>query len=390
MKHLYFFALIFLLCAFSSAKAVEWSSEYQINAKAEVSENKRLRVRNEEDDFGAILDSSGWLHARTERNETKVRGRLVLKEYDEDDTLDSDDIYFDFDNRYMWERAAANFNAGYSRVNTVFSELEDSGFVVVSEKDRREEIYVNPSFEYMFSEADIFSVGFYYSDVDFPGSDPISLSSYEYWNANVGWSHALTERLALISSMFYSEFDSDNFNSETESVGINAGVEYAFSETFTTRFTAGYQDSDFEDTNGGVRTTGSEDGYLLELNIDKEFYTSRINFLLGRSLVPSSSGVVNQQNELRFNYIKDWQHNLFSVFDFVALDNESLDSDADFNDREYFRGKLELGWQFTPHWSISTQYYYTWQEYDRTDDSADDNTIALNLRFRSLRKTLFK
>ncbi len=380
--------VISLVLLSTNLNAAEWSGQYDVNTSVETSDNKRLRINDEESVSGAVISTSANIQARTERSETSARAQLSFKEFNRDDTLDSDDQYFNLSNRYSWETSNLNLNAIYRRENTIFSEIEDSGLVSGSEKDRRETIVLSPSFEYFFSERNQITVGVTYNDVSFPGSDPISLASYEYWSVNGSWTHNVSDRFAILSNIFYSDFESDNFNNMTESTGINLGFYYANSETLNTSFTAGYQNSQFEDSNSDLRSTGSENGYLFEFDLNKEFYTSNFNLSLSRSLNPSSSGVVNQRDELELNYRRDFKHNLFANTNHIWLENESLDSDLDRNDREYYQGRMEFGWQMTPRWSISSLYRYTWQEFDINDDSADDNTISLNLRYRSQRTPL--
>ena len=371
--------------------ATEWTGRMSVNSKFESSDNKRLTTNrdNEEDVVGAVISTTGNLTAQTERSMNSLDTTFRFLRYDGDSDLDSDDQIFRLRNRYMWEKAAFNLNTGYKRESTLITELEDSGILNTDARNRRVQFDIAPSIEYFATEADQLTLGYSFTDVEFPGSNPLSDTDYEYWATSLGWVRSINERLALLSNVYYTDYEAELSDAETQSVGLDLGFSYAFSETLQTRFTAGYRDSDFENTVFGVRTSGSEDGSLLAFDLNKEYINSELGINISRTLSPSSSGVVFERDEINLNFDHNFAHNIFSSIEGRWFSNESLNSNQNFDDRDYYSGLLELGKRINPTWSVSGQYIYRYQEFDFNDRDAESHTGLLYISFKPQKRTLF-
>lgn len=375
-----FLCIIIYFVILQPSYSTEVSVDNIITSEIEVSDNKFLRTEDEISSTGVIVTSRNNLKARTPRQETNLVGTLRFSRYDQDEGIDRDDQIFSFNTNRKNERSSYGIRTRFTRDSTLTSELEGTGRV--QNNRRREKINVSPNLNLITSKNSQLQFLTNHTSVRYPSNDSFSQSAYDNDYYSISYSSVINPKSRYTINVFTSKFDSIDIDSETKTDGINIGFDHAFSPTLSTSFSAGYQDSYFKFRNFFGTTRGSDDGYLLDFTAYKTFQTTTYTLGLSRSLLPSSSGTVYQQDNISIGAVKALKEYVDLSINARWLSNESINQEFTGDDRDYLNTSAQLKWKLNPNISLKASYVYKWQEYENADDDASSNTFFLSFEFR--------
>jgi len=99
-----------------------------------------------------------------------------------------------------------------------------------------------------------------------------------------------------------------------------------------------------------------------------------------RTAVPSSFGVLVNQDELRFRVTRRFSPMLAGFFALRGLRTAQAEHGAtNVPDRNYATGSAGLEWRLTRNYSLEASYTYAWQKYQNDPLHASANTIGVSI-----------
>lgn len=375
--------ILFVYFSVNPVFAGNWFYQTTLSSQIEGDDNKRLRSSNEEGVVGVELRATVQLTRKTETSDMYVRGGLSSDRYDGDDDsgLDSDDQYLYAGGNWRGERSEFSIDGEFRRESSLLTELEDTG--LFEDVERRVTKSISPQYEFNLFENTQLTTGFNYTDVEFPNSIPVSLTEYDFKSANVGISHNLTERSTVSLSVFHSIYEADTFDNDVDTTGGNLRYSKTINETWSAYGGVGYRESKFKNVVAGTTVRDEDSGALYEAGVVRQSETSRLELSLSNELQPSASGNINERDEYRLNYRRMITERWTGGLNFLFLENQSVNSNNDSNDREYWSGELFGEYRLTPYWYLTGRYRHRDQEFDNSigSEDADSDAVIFGIRY---------
>lgn len=357
--------------------AGNWFYQTTLSTQVEGDDNKRLRSSDEEGTVGVEVRGTLELSKKTETSDLYIRGALSSDRYDGDNDggLDSDDQYLYAGGSWRGERSEFSVDGEFRRESSLLTELEDTG--LFADVERRVTKSISPQFSYNLFEHTQVSGGVNYTDVEFPNAIPVSLTEYDFKSANIGVAHNITERSSVSLTVFHSIYEADTFDNDVDSTGANLRYSNIINEFWSVYGGVGYRESKFKNVVGGVTVRDDDTGALYEAGATRQSETSVLEFSVSNELQPSASGNVNERDEYRINYRRMFSERWSGGLNFLWLENQSVNSNNDGNDREYWSGELFGEYRLTPHWYLTGRYRHRDQEFDNAVNSSDAESDAV-------------
>ena len=369
--------ILFMYLSVNSVFAGNWFYQTTLSSQIEGDDNKRLRSSDEKGVVGVELRATVQLTRKTENSDIYVRGGLSSDRYDGDDDsgLDSDDQYLYAGGNWRGERSEFSIDGEFRRESSLLTELEDTG--LFEDVERRVTKSISPQYEFNLFENTQLTTGLSYIDVEFPNSIPVSLTEYDFKSANVGISHDLTERSTVSLNVFHSIYEADTFDNDVDTTGANLRYSKTINETWFAYGGVGYRESKFKNVVAGTTVRDDDTGALYEAGVVRQSETSRLELSLSNELQPSASGNINERDEYRLDYRRMITERWTGGLNFLFLENQSVNSNNDSNDREYWSGELFGEYRLTPYWYLTGRYRHRDQEFDNSIGSADADSDAV-------------
>ncbi len=363
--------------------AGNWFYQATLSSQVEADDNKRLRASDEEGTVGVEIRATLELSKKTETSDMYIRGALSSDRYDGDDDggLDSDDQYLYAGGSWRTERSEFSIDGEFRRESTLLTELEDTG--LFADVERRVTKAITPQFAYSLFENTQLITGISYTDVEFPNTIPASLTEYDFKSANIGVSHSIDDRSAVSLTVFHSMYEADTFDNDVDTTGANLRYSTVLSEFWSVFAGIGYRDSKFKNVVGGATVRDDDTGALYEAGATRRSELSEMQFTLSNELQPSASGNINERTEYRFDYRRLFTERFTGRLKFLWLENESVNSNNDSNDREYWSAEIIGEYRLTPSWYLTGRYRHRDQEFDNTANSfdAESDAVIIGIRY---------
>jgi hypothetical protein len=207
------------------------------------------------------------------------------------------------------------------------------------------------------------------------------LDDYRQGGLRLDYSRKLTEKDNLIALAQASRFDSDS-GQTTDNYEIQAGYQYAFSETTKAGFTAGGRYTVFD--NPGPGEDGTNTGWVARLQASKITGQARFDVRLERNLSPSGVGNLVETDEVNANMSYQLAERWSFALRTRLFQNENIENPQSGSNRRYFQILPALTYRITPDWRVEAAYRYVRQKRFNEPESADSNTIFLNFRWTKL------
>lgn len=382
-------ATLALLVASSQVGAAQWYIEPRASLDTFYDDNIRLDERHHESTFGTAINASVAAGKRTEITDLAVGLKLSSSRYTETSDLDRTDGSLSLAGDYQLGRSRLGLAAGFDYDSTLTSEQATSGLVQTNKRRRR--LAVAPSWKYQLTPRSVMEASYGHEDVSYEDAEAIPLYDYSFDTLTLRDTYALDERLELIGRFGYARYQSDQVDSETESLSAELGVNYLLTETSTVSAFAGIRRSSEELT--AVAGGGHQDssGPLFELAYRKRFERGELALGAERSLLPSSDGSLLDTTglSLAFRTPLDERWNL--GIDARGYRNRNLDASspgAAGDDRDYLEVTPSVERRLTDAFTLALSYHYRWQSRDGESDDAISNALFLTLTYAPPRESV--
>ncbi len=355
--------------------------------------------KNEKGLGGYSATAESIFGVRTPRSDTELRPRIRYQAFPSRKRLNRTEGGLDFKSSFNTQRSDLNVVGDFFRRDEYNAEFVDVGFdpfnpdtpppadaTRADVSETRTQFDLNPNFIYRWSETMGIGTDLQYQNVKYTADVPLTKLDYDSWNAELFLERRASSRTRLQFGGYVGRFKTKDGSNVTDSTGVTAGVFHDWSSQ-----TQGHLSVVVEQNKVDVRlptglTREKSNDFGMEAGMSYRGEVSRLRFTVGRSMVPTGSGVRTTRDELRAQYDRDISQRLEFKTALRAFRQRPLTSGANIGsaNRDAATGELSLQWMLTPSWFVSGGYGYTWQKLNTETGTANNHRVFLNFGIRAL------
>ncbi len=338
---------------------------------------------------GPFVNALVALHGASPRNDfvltPQVHATLFPGHSDDQSTdgyLDAIDTYDTLRTRSIFRGAYANqtiaaadfLPATFPGVQLGEPVISGSGLIVHLE--RQQSLHLDPSTSIRFTERGHLDLSADYYRAWFSQSLPGQVG-FQSVSGTVGAGYAASQRSDLSLRGTYTAFEPEGTVPSARHGALVGEWDYRESTVMHFYVRAGAGETQGTLPGGPqVTLTDFEGG----IGARWTYPISDITVDLLRTAVPSSFGVLVNQDELRFRVL----HRFTEIFaGFVALRGlrtvRAESQATNVPDRNYATGSAGLEWRITRNYSLEASYSYAWQKYQNDPLHAASNTVGVSI-----------
>jgi len=355
-----------------------------------VNDNRRLQTLDPDTVYGATATAAFDAYAADDVVNFSFSPRARLTRYEGDSDLNSDEYWADAYVERIFPLARVSVDAGYSRVATINSELDDSGNLLAA--SYRNTSLVAPSLTYIISPRVLFTLGGSVSKVRFDGEG--NFTDYNFFAANSNLRYQFSDRTSWLVTFGKTKFDPD-FDFTTDTYTWQLGIEHALTDTVDVAFNYGglrstvkfsTQQLVFDPLVGFVpqtiRNESNDGGALINFDVAKRFPNVKLHASFDRSLSPSSQGQQNRTDVVMGE--ATWRINR-TLSTRVATYYRDQNSETEFLPGRGLISYVVHGSvtkQLSKQWQVRALYQYRRQFRRLSEVTVDYNQVSISLNYK--------
>lgn len=375
----------------------EWSVQPSLGIKGLYNSNLVLRSAQNEGTAGYGVTPGVEFAGRTERLEASGRVAADFIGYYggvQDGSGGGDgnrlitNVFVPLTVKYKTEKDLLSFTGGFTRDNTLLSELQTTGVALLFAQ--RNQWTANPTWTRSLTEKLSFlanaQLSYTMYGADSPGGFSNTTLGRLVDNRVVGGSggflYQLTERDQLQLTGSYAEFHTINALSPVRASfpGVSMSVAHAFDESLTATVYGGPKFlSSTTEVQGFGELTTSETVWVAGAKASKRFERAEIEASIARDLMPSGFGLLIATNRAEFigsYYVSETITCSVNVVGALTSGKTESANRVPFQDQRYVSFKPAISWKFYEWWEAELSYMYRWRDIDRSP-SADSHATTL-------------
>jgi len=379
--HVLFVAVIAALDVASRSEAAEWSLLPSLGVKGVYNSNLLLTPFPHDETYGYWVTSAAEVAGKTERLEVSSRIAADVVGYFGGEDRQFTNAFTPLSVRYKTEKDLLGFTGGFTRDNTLLSELQATG--VVLQFAQRNQWTANPTWARQLTEKLSVQSGVQFSDTTYESS---RLVDYRVVGGSGGLLYQLSERdqIQLMGSYVHFRTTDSPFGFRADFPGINMSLTHAFDESLTGTVYGGprFLSSTSHTSVGDI--TARDTVWLAGASMKKSFERATLQVSFARDLVPSGFGLLIQTNrgELSGSYeISETLSCSFNVVGILTSGKTRAVIGGAFPDSNYVSLAPKLSWKFLEWWQAELSYMYRWRDIDTVADSAQSHAATFMVTY---------
>lgn len=356
-----------------------WLLDGKVSQQFEFDDNIRL-TKNPQSVVGAITSPSAVISRKTNNFSLVGTGEVDAAHFFGDSSLDYVNERASLDAQQILERGTISFASAVARESTLISEFGDTGLADVN--GRRLSYNFQPSLQYNLSRLDTISFDVGYTNVSYRSVD---LIDYEYYSADLSWSHLLTRRFTLTASSFATYYKSaDILNTKTQVYGGQAGISWQPSEHWSGSIAGGGRYVTSKTSAPSFfffnPSQGSSAGFLFNANVSYAAPHWHADLVAQRSIDPSGYGSTVQRDLAQGNIRHQVrEHTWIYLSGYFQRDRRGGGLGG--RDRRYYAIEPGVRWELSRNLDLKAAYRYRAQELDSPSRREDSNNVSLTLTY---------
>jgi hypothetical protein len=376
-----FVALIVASDVASRSEAAEWSLSPSFGVKGVYNSNLLLTPLPHDETYGYWVTPAAEVAGKTERLEVSSRVAADVVGYFGGEDKQFTNAFAPLSVRYKTEKDLLGFTGGFTRDNTLLSELQETG--VVLQFAQRNQWAFNPTWTRSLTEKLSFQSGVQFSDTTYESA---RLVDYRVVGGSGGLRYQLTERdqVQVLGSYIHFRTTDSPFGFQADFPGINMSLTHAFAESLTGTVYGGprFLSSTSQAQVGDI--TARDTVWLAGANMTKNFERATLQVSFARDLVPSGFGLLIQTNrgELSGSYeISETLACSLNVVGVLTSGKTPAAIGGVFPDSSYVSLTPKLSWKFLEWWQAEVSYMYRWRDIDAVADSAQSHATMFTVTY---------
>jgi hypothetical protein len=362
------------------AGAAEWSAEPTIAVKGEY--NSNLTLSNAPGKvWGGWISPAVRFAGSTERLEVsgKAAADFITYRGDQDRTLTN--LYFPLTARYTMERNTLALDGGFTRDNTLMTELRQTG--VVLSFTQRNYLLVNPSWTHTVTENLSLQAGYQYVNTTYEDGIPLGLFNYDINAGNLGASYKVAERDNVQLTGSYSKVNIlSGLNIGTAAVALS--ITHALSEVTTVTAFGGPKFLDQSQTIGSTSQSENQLIWTYGGSIRTKWADAQASLDGSQDVNVSGLGVLLKTDRLGVSISKDLTENLtisLAGAGYLVQSVPGPGSTAQIAQTRFITASPAITWKLSQWWTLDAAYTYADRRIDTTNDTTHGNAAFLRLTY---------
>lgn len=376
----------------SQSEAAEWSLLPSIGVKGVYTGNVLLTTLPHHETYGYWVSPAAEFAGKIERLEVSGRVAADFVSYYRQQEGRFTNLFLPLTLRYKTETDLLGFTGGFTRDNTLMSELQTTG--VVLRFTQRNQWTANPSWTRSITDKLSVQSSFQLNDTTYENGLALGLVDYQLYGGSGGLLYQLTPQHQIQLSASYTSFHTTNAPSPLRASfpGVNLSLTHAFTESLTGTAYGGpsFVSSTNETVSGTINAQSTV--WLFGGNLTKKFESATIQVSASRNIVPSGFGLLIQTDRAGLAVSHDLSETLTASFDgsgyFVSGITQPA-SGGTFPDSRYFYLTPKIAWKFLDWWKLDLSYTYRWSDVDGSSEPATSNGYMLMLTYFPPKLALF-
>ncbi|WP_289281961.1 MULTISPECIES: hypothetical protein [unclassified Methylophaga] len=370
----------------SSVNAAEWGIDFEADPQFKYDDNELLR-EDKKGDFSLKINPTLSLSRNLENSESRLRMGYRISRYQDLNDLDTENPFIGFSTSRSTERSSYGINLDYSeRESRSIAEEDTADFSNTSTTTIKS---ISPNFSYSLTELDTITTSASYQERTQSSTTNNSLLSNnsrltdnETKSLNLAWQHQYSERLSGGISLGYVNYSAESESLDNEYDTYTAGFTstYQLTELWVINGLLGARYLDSENTfSNGLTTTSSSSGLNYSLSATKNGELDSMSLSASRSLLPSSTGAVNEQDAYTLSYSRELSEKLKASVSTTYREYTSADDISSITTK-YIDFSPSLRWDIYEKWSLAFGYRY--RSIDESDGkNVNSNSVSLNIDY---------
>ena len=366
------------------SEAAEWSLLPSIGVKGVYNDNLVLTPLAHDATYGYWVSPAAKFAGKTERLEVSSRVATDFVSYYGGQESRFTNIFLPLTLRYKTETDLLGFTGGYTRDNTLMSELLTTG--VVLRFTQRNQWNANPTWTRSFTEKLSVQNSFQFSDTTYENGLSLGLVGYQLFGGSGGLLYQLTEQDQIQLSGSYANFHTTNAPSPFRASfpGVSLSLTHAFTETLTGTAYGGPSFVSSTTQTAGDTIKAQNTVWLFGANLTKKFERTSVQVNVDRKIVPSGFGLLIQTDRAGVTVAHELSETLTASFDGAAYKVSGITERAtggSFPENRYFSATPTIAWKFSEWWKLELSYTYRHREVDGFSDPAVSNATMFMLTY---------
>lgn len=381
--------MIIVLSMVSKLQAAEWSVSPSLGVKGVYNSNLLLTPLPHDDTYGYWVTPAMEFSGNTERLDVSSRIAADFVGYFGGEDRQFTNVFVPLTISYKTEKDLIGFSGGFTRDNTLLSELQATG--VVLQFAQRNQWTFNPTWTRRLTEKLSFQSGVQFSDTTYESE---RLFDYRLFGGSGGFLYELSERDQIHLMGSYVDFGTTDSPSAFRAnfPGIDISVTHLFSESLTGTVHGGPRFLHSASELFGVNFTTDDIVWLAGASLNKNFERAALGVSFERNLVPSGFGLLIQTNRAQASGTYDISETLACSLNVVGVLTSGKTRAATggvFSDRSYVSVVPKLSWKFLEWWQAEVSYMYRWRDIDTQLDSANSHATTFMVTYYPPKRTFF-
>lgn len=338
--------------------------------------------------YGHWVSPAATFAGTTERFEFSGRVAADFVSYYGEEVNRFTNIFLPLTLRYQTEKDVFGFTGGFTRDNTLMSELLTTG--VVLRFTQRNQWTATPTWSRSLTETLALQTSFQFTETTFENGRDFGLADYRLVGGSGGLVYQLTEQDQIQLSGSYVNFRTTNaplpFRSSYP--GVNLSLTHDFTETVTGTAYGGLMFVSSTNQTDSATIKSQDTVWLFGGSLAKQFESTAVQVNLSRNIVPSGFGMLFQTDRAGVTILHDLSETLSVSFNgsgFLASGiTESSQGDTTPENR-YFSATPTISWKFSEWWKLDLSYTYEHREVAGISETAMSHTTRFMLTYYPLK-----
>ena len=245
---------------------------------------------------------------------------------------------------------------------------------------------LHPTVSYQINQKTTGSINASYQSVSFPNPGTTGLIDFAFNSVSATLQRTLTERQSISVSTFRSEFEANDVQTKTTTLGVGLGYSYQYSPTLSGTVSGSLRTSELESQRLPQATR--ENGFTANASVAKSYERGEVTTTISRDLSPTSSGFLIQRDELAFRWKHKFRDYVTGILEMRYEEDSSLGSSSTSEDQQRLRLAARLRLRLARDWNLVGAYRLLRRERDSRPDPAKSNAVWLAIHYRPIRQPL--
>ncbi|MGA6828426.1 hypothetical protein ACO9S2_12520 [Nitrospira sp. NS4] len=364
-----------------AADAAEWSMEPSLSVKGEYNSNLLL-FEGDNEVWGHWVSPALKFKGSTESLEVEgsIKSDFVQYYGVEDRSLTN--LYFPLRTAYRSDRHTLGFEGGFTRDNTLMSELKQTGFVLGF--TQRSLWTAMPSWTVGITERLSWKSTYQFMDAQYQDGLKFGLVDYQVHGGTTGVTYNIGSLDQVQLTGEYTLARMPSINQDSTYYGAQAGWTHDFGHEITGSLSGGIRFVSATQEIPGGALTDHETVWVYRASLQKRFERSVIQLEAGRDINPSGYGLLLRTDRvggvLSHNLTETLTVSLAGNLYFVGgiVTNASSRSVPE---SKFLYVNPSLSWKISPWWTVDVAYTYSERAVDSLNQWNFSNATFVMLTY---------